>query len=81
MPVQSRDGRPVERVTSARGLVQTAQDVHKGGFSRTARAHDGQELTAPDLKSDAAHGFHINVARLVGLDEVVELNERRAGVL
>ena len=72
----------IKNVMTARRLVQTADDVHGRGLTRTRRSHDGDEFTFPDRQRDPAQSMHIDVSHRVSFMNVVQLNHRaRFGLL
>ena len=78
--VEIGHGDAIKEIGSGRGLVEAADGVHQRGLARTAGAHDGHELAAVDVQRDAAHGFHLNLAGLVGAGKFAQLNHRSTHV-
>ena len=56
----------VQGVASPGGVVETAQDVHEGGFSGTRSAHDGDEFTFADFQVHAPQGGNFYVSHDIG---------------
>ena len=65
----------IQKISAFGRHVQTADDVHTSGFTRTGLADDGHELALVDLERDVVGGFHEGVAHLVIFADGVELNE------
>ncbi len=55
--------------------VQAAQDVHQRGFSGSGRTGESDQLPLPDGQGDAFEHRHGDVAHLVGLYDVVQVDE------
>src|SRR5690606_25101920 len=56
------------------GAVEAAQDVHERRLARARRAHDGDELVAPDDEVDAAQRVDLLDADPVDLAERADLD-------
>ncbi len=65
----------VQRVAAGGGAVEAADGVHQGGLAGAAGAHDGDELAGKNLQGDVAHGMHLDLARVIGLAEVFQLDD------
>src|SRR5437899_1502857 len=59
----------VEHVATGGGDVEAADDVHERRLARSARAHDGDELTAFDQQVDAPQRLNLDPAHAVGLGD------------
>ena len=70
-----RDVDAVERILPPGRPVEAADDVHHGGLAGAAGAHERDELALGDFQRHAAHGVHIHLAGVVGLVDVLELND------
>ena len=57
------------------GDVQTADDVHGGGFAGAGGAHDGDKFSAVHGEAHAVQGVDALIAHLVDLVDVLEFNE------
>ena len=57
-------------VGTAGGNIQTADDVHGGGFAGTGLAHNGYKLTLVDGKAHAVQSVNVLVAHMVDLVDV-----------
>src|SRR5258708_27328936 len=64
---QGADIHAVQVVGAGSGLVETAQDIHHGGFARAGGSHDGDEASPLDFQGHSAKGVHGDVAELVDL--------------
>src|SRR5439155_1746322 len=73
---QGRDVGVAQVVGAARRLVEAAEQVHARRLARARRAHDGEELARPDVERHAAQRPHLDVAQVVDLPHVAELDER-----
>ena len=74
--IELRNVNVVEQVTALRWAVETADDVHQRGFSRTARAHERDEFTLKNFQRHAAHRLHLDFTGLVGLVNVRQFDDR-----
>src|SRR5437762_12932450 len=63
--IPTRDLGIIEEILSAGRPIKTAKESHKGRFSRTARAHQGNEFAALTLERHSAHGLHFYFARAI----------------
>ena len=77
--VKVRDIYTIEKVLSRRGRVETAQDVHQRGFSRTGRPHDGEKFAGFDDEIDVAQGAHFNAPRSIDLRQFAHFDKSHAG--
>ena len=59
-----------QMVGTAGGNIQTADDVHGGGFAGTGLAHNGYKLPLVDGKAHAVQGVNVLVAHVVDLVDV-----------
>jgi hypothetical protein len=69
--IQSRNICAVQDVMTRRRPVETTQNIHKCGFSGTARTHKRNKFDAFDLQRHTAHGGHFHFAcavRLMNID-------------
>src|ERR1019366_2391076 len=64
-------------VGAGRRDIETAEDIHQRGFSRSARAHDGDKLAALDREVDALERLKGSVADAVGFGQAMQLDQRR----
>ena len=65
----------IEFVGARRGHIQTADDVHAGGFAGARLAHDGHELTLVDLHRNVICSLYKGIAHLVILAHMIKFNE------
>src|SRR3990172_6545205 len=68
-----------EKVATARRPIETAEDVHQGGFPRARGSDDGDELPVLDLEAHPPKGFHLDLADGVGLLQVAYRDLRHSG--
>ena len=73
--VERGDVLSLQEILARRGFVETAQDVHQAGFPGAGGAHDGQEFALLDHIGHAPEGPDLGVPDLVGLDQVLELDD------
>src|SRR5262245_32959452 len=66
-------------IGTARRLVEAADQVHARRLAGTRRADDRQELAGADVERDAAQCPDLDVAQVVDLGDVAELDERGHG--
>src|SRR5207253_10575425 len=71
--IQMRDIGVVEEILSAGRSIQTAKESHMGRFSGAARAHQGNEFTAPNFERHSAHGLHFYFAGTIGFVTSIKL--------
>ena len=57
------------------GYIQTADDVHAGGFAGAGLAHDGHELAPLYLHGDVVCRFDEGVTHLIVLADLVKLDQ------
>jgi hypothetical protein len=74
--IQPRDVLAVEHVASARGAVETPEDVHQRGLARARCADDAHEFAAPDLQIDPTQHGHRRIASAVFLLDALEAHDR-----
>src|SRR4030095_3693649 len=72
--VETGNVESIEQVAAAGWAIETTQQIHKGGFPRTARAHEGDKLAARDFQRDAANGVHVHFTGTVGFVHVLQPN-------
>ena len=65
----------VEPVGAVGRHIQTADDVHAGGFARTGLAHDGHELAFFDFHGDVVGSLYRGIAHLVILAHRIKLDQ------
>ena len=68
--VECADVGAVKAVEAGGGHVETADDVHEGGFAAAAGAHDGDHFAELDVEVDAAEGANFHVAHFVCFGEL-----------
>ena len=69
----------VEQVLARRRPVEAADDVHERRLARARRSGDREELAALHFEVDAAQRLHLDLADDVGLDEVLDRDDRGHG--
>src|SRR5690606_8737578 len=74
--VERLDMRTHEQVLAGAGPVEATDQVHCGGFSRTARPHDGNEIAARDVEVDPLQGLESGGAFTVDLGEAAQADQR-----
>ena len=57
-------------IGAAGGHIQTADDVHGGGFTGTGLSHNGYKLTLVDGEAHAVQSVNVLVAHVVDLVDV-----------
>src|ERR1700682_4853110 len=62
-----------EQMLARAGFVQASKNIHERGFTAAARAHDGDELSAPDLETYAAQGMNLCFTQVIALVNVLDL--------
>ena len=65
----------IEFIGARRGHIQTADDVHAGGFAGARLAHDGHELALVDLHRNMICSLYKGIAHLVILAHMIKFNE------
>ena len=70
--------RTVEQVRARGRRVETAENVHRGGFAGTAGAHDGDELALANGQIDPAQSLERGLSVTVGLGDGGEPDQRVA---
>src|SRR6185295_17316206 len=75
---ERRDILAVEEVMPARGLVETAKNIHRSRLPGSGCPHYRNELTAIDVKRDRAQRVYFHIAHLIDLVDVIQGDERRA---
>src|SRR5437870_7317041 len=73
---EGRDVDVAQAIGAACRLVEAADQVHARRLAGARCAHDRQELAGPDVERDAAQRPHLDVAQVVDLPHVAELDER-----
>ena len=73
--VEARNIDAIEQVAAARRAIEAAEHIHQRGFSRAARAHEGDKLAPRNFQRNAAHGVHVHLAGAVGLVHVLQPND------
>ena len=66
----------VQQISAFGRHVQTADDVHTSGFTRTGLADDGHELAFVDFERDVVGGLYEGVAHLVILADPIKFYQR-----
>ena len=74
--VEPRDVDAVEPVAARGRPVEAADDVHQRRLARAGRAHDGHELAARDRQADPLERGDLDLAHVVDLGQVVDLDDR-----
>src|SRR6266567_1656297 len=67
--------RLVQNVATESRPIETTKNVHERRFSRTARAHQRDELAALNLERNAAHRMNIDVAGMIRLVHVDQFDD------
>src|SRR5215203_3841160 len=73
-----RNIRSIEEIAAMSGPVQAAQDIHDGGFTGAARAHQRDELTALHFQSNAADRVHFHFPVSIRLVHLLQADDSRA---
>ena len=73
--VLRRDVHRLEQVLPAGRPVEAAEDVHERRLARARRAHDGDELSLLHREADPAQRVHLDVAQVVDLGEVADVDD------
>src|SRR5690554_1641131 len=63
-----------QTVGATGGLIQTAENVHQGGFSRPRRPHNSDKLVAPNGKTYTAQGRYFDITGTIDFLEIVQLD-------
>jgi hypothetical protein len=71
----------IQLISTTRGLVEAAENIHQGRLARSGCTHDRHKFTAIDGEVDAAQCLHLNVADTINLPEVFANNQRSHAVL
>src|SRR5215467_6873952 len=71
--IQIGDVGAFEPIVARSRFIQASQDVHERRFAAAAGAHDGDELSSPDLEGYATQSMHPGFPHLVGLVQVLNL--------
>ena len=79
--VQIRHIHSLEQITTVRGAIQAAQDVHQRGFSRAAGPHERDELASFYFQGDIIQGLDGQFARVVHLGNPFQLDDRAHGLI
>jgi hypothetical protein len=66
----------VQQISAFGRHVQTADDIHTSGFTRTGLADDGHELAFVDFERDVVGGLYEGVAHLVILADPIKFYQR-----
>jgi hypothetical protein len=77
VPAQGRNIVAIEKVAASRGSIETSKNIHQGGLTRAARAHQRHEFALPNLDGNAAHGVHFNFAGPIRFSDILEANGHR----
>ena len=64
----------IQQVAPGSRTIQGAQHVHQRGFARAAGPHDRHEFSGFDFQGDVAHRMHIDLAGVVDLVDLFELD-------
>jgi hypothetical protein len=72
---QVSDHRFIDHHLAGARLVQSADQVEQGRLPGTGRAHQGRELPSRNLQVHVVDRMHGNGVRVVGLAEVVDLDD------
>src|ERR1039457_7152208 len=72
---QLSDATPIQKIAAGTGLVKTAEDIHKGGFSRAGRTHDCDKLTGDDGEIYFLERGKQSGRCLVGLVQAFDAND------
>jgi hypothetical protein len=67
----------IQHIRAAGWSIEAPENIHQCGFSRTARAHDGDEFARANFQRDPAHSVYID---LPGVIDLVHRNEFDDGV-
>ncbi len=79
---QHADIHAAKKILAVGRRIETAENIHAGGFARAGWAHHGDELAIADGEIDAAQGRHRRIAHAVDLADIAKGDERclcRAG--
>ena len=68
--------RTLEHILARCWRVKTTQNVHSGGFARTAGAHDRHELTGLDVQVDPLERHQLRYARAIAFGHAPQLDQR-----
>src|ERR1035437_8673027 len=66
-----------EQIVAGRGPVKTAEEIEHGGFAAAGRTHDADVITGGDVKGHTAQCLNRVRTHLVGLADVVKLDDGR----
>ena len=66
----------VQQISAFGRHVQTADDVHTSGFTRTGLADDGHELAFVDFERDVVGGLYEGITHLVILADPIKFYQR-----
>lgn len=72
--VEAADVDAAQDIAAAGGLIEAANDVHEGGFARSAGAHDGGIFAFDEIDIDGAKGgdFDVGAGFVIDLGEVLD---------
>ena len=73
--VHLADVAAVQQIPAVGGHIQTADDVHAGGFAGAGLAHDGHELAFFDFHGDVVCSLYRGVTHLVILAHLIKLDQ------
>jgi hypothetical protein len=76
--VETRDVDAVQPVGARGRPVEAAQDVHERRLAGARGAHDGDQLPGLDREVDPLQGVNLDLAHLVDLRQVADLDDRVA---
>ena len=65
----------IQNVATGSRPIETTDNVHERRFSRTTRAHQRDELAALNLERNATHRMNIDVAGMIRLVHVDQLDD------
>ena len=66
----------VQQISAFGRHIQTADDVHTSGFTRTGLADDGHELAFVDFERDVVGGLYEGITHLVILADPIKFYQR-----
>ncbi len=68
--VQGADSSPFEQVAAAVRLIEAAEDVHQGRFTRARSADHRHEVALLDLQADIVKCFDLRTPQMKGLADI-----------
>ena len=72
----------VKNIFSRTWLVQTAENVHKSRFSRTARPHNRHKLAVFDINVNPFQNIQVNISQRIAFFKISDFNQRhQRGIL